>query len=292
MTEGRTNRQGGQSGPFLSRRLTLALAMATGLAMPGLAQAQNKSVTIALTADAVILDPHAANELTGNIMFYHFYDALVTRTPELEFKPGLAESWQIVDDTTWVFKLRQGVKFHNGDELKASDVVYTVERLKKALMASFVANIASARAIDDYTVEFKTPKPFAVLHMALAEVLIVNEKHTKAIGDEQMGLKPMGTGPYKLAQWIKEDRIEMEAFADYWRGKPKIDRVIFKPITNPATRTAALLTGGVDVIQDLSVRDVAGVQANPNFKVVTRPSLLNLVIALDTRDKSPTIDLP
>ncbi len=165
----------------LSRRAILAAGLA-GTILSGTAFAQGKALTIALTADAVILDPHAANELTGNIMFYHFYDALVQRTPELEFKPGLAESWQVVDDTTWVFKLRRGVKFHNGDELKASDVVFTVERLKKALMASLVANISSARAIDEYTVEFKTPKPYAVLHMALAEILILNEKNTKTIG--------------------------------------------------------------------------------------------------------------
>jgi peptide/nickel transport system substrate-binding protein len=275
----------------ITRRSLMAVAIAS-TALTGVAQAQTKSLTIALTADAVILDPHAANELTGNIMFYHFYDALVQRTPELEFKPGLAESWQVVDDTTWVFKLRRGVKFHNGDELKASDVVFTVERLKKALMASLVANIASARAVDDYTVEFKTPKPYAVLHMALAEILILNEKHTKAIGDEQVGLKPMGTGPYKLAEWVKEDRLVMDAFADHWRGKAKIEKVTFKPITNPATRTAALLTGGVDVIQDLSVRDVASVRANNAFDVITRPSLLNIVLALDVREKSPTIDLP
>jgi peptide/nickel transport system substrate-binding protein len=275
----------------LTRRTVLAAAVAS-TALSGAAFAQGKALTIALTADAVILDPHAANELTGNIMFYHFYDALVQRTPELEFKPGLAESWQVVDDTTWVFKLRRGVKFHNGDELKASDVVFTVERLKKALMASLVANISAARAIDDYTVEFKTPKPYAVLHMALAEILILNEKNTKAIGDEQVGLKPMGTGPYKLAEWVKEDRLVMDAFADHWRGKARIDMVTFKPITNPATRTASLLTGGVDVIQDLSVRDVASVRANNQFEVITRPSLLNIVLAVDVRDKSPTIDLP
>lgn len=278
-------------GSLTRRRLMAGAAAAATLpAFPALAQA--KQLTIALTADAVILDPHAANELSGNIMFYHFYDALVQRTPELDFKPSLAESWQVVDDTTWVFKLRRGVKFHNGDELKASDVVYTVERLRKALMASLVANISAARAVDDYTVEFKTPKPYAVLHMALAEILIMNEKHTSGITAEQVGLRPMGTGPYRLVEWIKEDRIVMEAFPDHWRGKAKIDRVIFKPITNPATRTAALLTGGVDVIQDLSVRDVASVRANNAFNVITRPSLLNIVLALDTRDKSPTIDLP
>lgn len=278
--------------PSLTRRGALAAGLAAA-AMPRSAAAQaSKSLTIALTADAVILDPHAANELTGNIMFYHFYDPLVQRTPELEFRPGLAESWQVVDDTTWVFKLRRGVRFHNGDELKASDVVFTVERLKKALMASLVANIESARAVDDYTVEFKTPKPYAVLHMALAEILIVNEKHVRAVGDEQVGLKPMGTGPYRLVEWVKEDRIVLQAFAEHWRGKAAIDRVVFKPITNPATRTASLLSGGVDVIQDLSVRDVAGVRANNAFEVITRPSLLNIVLALDVRDKSPTIDLP
>lgn len=275
----------------LSRRALLASG-AAGAVLPVAASAQGKALTIALTADAVILDPHAANELTGNIMFYHFYDALVQRTPELEFKPGLAESWEVVDDTTWRFKLRPGVKFHNGDELKASDVVFTVERLKKALMASLVANIASARAVDDLTVEFTTPKPYAVLHMALSEMLILSERHTKAVGDEQIGLKPMGTGPYKLVEWVKEDRITMDAFDGHWRGRPRIGRVTFKPITNPATRTAALLTGGVDVIQDLSVRDVASVRANPQFEVITRPSLLNIVLALDMRDKSPTINLP
>ncbi|MGL5362104.1 MAG: ABC transporter substrate-binding protein [Bosea sp. (in: a-proteobacteria)] len=275
----------------LTRRTALAATAAAAL-LPRAAQAQAKSLTIALTADAIILDPHAANELSANIMFYHFYDALVQRTPELEFKPSLAESWQVVDDTTWVFKLRRGVKFHNGDELKAADVVFTVERLKKALMASLVANISTARAIDDYTVEFKTPKPYAVLHMALAEILIMSEKHTTGRAPEEIGLKPMGTGPYRLVEWIKEDRLVMEAHPDHWRGKAKVERVTFKPITNPATRTAALLTGGVDVIQDLSVRDVASVRANNAFNVITRPSLLNIVLALDLRDKSPTIDLP
>jgi peptide/nickel transport system substrate-binding protein len=277
-----------------TRRHVIAGAAAGAIVagMPDVARAQAKSLTIALTADAVILDPHAANELSANIMFYHFYDALVQRTPELEFRPALAESWQVVDDTTWVFKLRRGVKFHNGDELKADDVVFTVERLKKALMASLVANIASVRAIDDHTVEFKTPKPYAVLHMALAEVLIMSRKHAEAQTPEQIGLRPMGTGPYRLVEWIKEDRLVMEAFPDHWRGKAKVERVTFRPITNPATRTAALQTGGVDVIQDLAVRDVAAIRANNAFNVVTRPSLLNIVLALDVRDKSPTIDLP
>ena len=190
------------------------------------------------------------------------------------------------------FKLRKGVKFHNGEELKASDVLFSIERCRTQLQSNLVRYIAEAKALDDYTVEIKTPQPFAVLHMSLSEFHILNEKYVKEVGDEQLNLKPMGTGPYKLVEWIKEDHMTLAAFDDYYLGAPKIKKVTFRPITNPATRTAALLSNEVDVIQDLAVRDVDRVKASDKFKVITRPSLLNLVLALDYRDKSPTIDLP
>ncbi len=256
------------------------------------ATAEAKEIKIGLTADAVHVDPQQGNELVSNIMFAHFYDTLVRRTAELEFVPGLAQSWELKDDITWVFKLRKGVKFHNGDELKAADVLYTIQRARKFFLANLVSNIVEAKALDDYTLEFKTSKPYAVLHMDLSEVFIINSKYHQAVGDEKMDLQPMGTGPYKLTEWVKEDRLSMEAFEQYYGGPAKIKKVTFKPITNPATRTAALLTGQVDAIQDLAVRDVDQLKANDRIKVITRPSLLNLVLAIDMRDKSPTIDLP
>jgi peptide/nickel transport system substrate-binding protein len=262
------------------------------LLIPGSAAPAEKAIKIALTADAVHVDPQEGNELVSNIMYAHYYDTLVRRTAELEFVPGLAESWELKDDLTWVFKLRRGVKFHNGAELKAADVLYTIERARKMFLANLVGNIVEAKALDDYTLEFKTPKPYAVLHMDLSEIFIINAKYHQEVGNEKMDLIPMGTGPYKMVEWVKEDHMTMEAFEDYYAGPAKIKRVTFKPITNPATRTAALLTGEVDAIQDLAVRDVARVEADPRFKVITRPSLLNLVLALDYRDVSPTIDLP
>jgi len=261
------------------------------LAPPATAAAQ-KEIKIALTADAVHVDPQQGNELTSNIMFNHFYDTLVRRTAELDFVPGLAESWELKDDRTWVFKLRKGVKFHNGDELQASDVLFSIERCKNQLMSNLVRYIAEAKALDNYTVQIKTPKPYAVLHMDLSEFHILNEKYVKQVGDEQLNLKPMGTGPYKLVEWVKEDHMTLAAFEDYYLGSPTIKKVTFRPITNPATRTAALLTGEVDVIQDLAVRDADRIKANDKLNLITRPSLLNLVLALDYRVKSPTIDLP
>ena len=259
---------------------------------PQMVSAADKEIIIALTSDAVHVDPQQGNELSSNIMFNHFYDTMVRRTPELEFVPGLAESWELKDEVTWVFNLRKGVKFHNGEELKASDVLFSIERCRTQLQSNLVRYIAEATALDDYTVQIKTPQPYAVLHMDLSEFHILNEKYVKEVGDEQLNLKPMGTGPYKLVEWIKEDHMTLAAFDDYYLGEPKIKKVTFRPITNPATRTAALLSDEVDVIQDLAVRDVDRVKANNNFTVITRPSLLNLVLALDYRDKSPTIDLP
>ena len=268
------------------------VAMAWMLLASSFALAADKEVTIALTSDAVHVDPQQGNELTSNIMFIHFYDTLVRRTPELEFVPGLAESWELKDDVTWVFHLRKGVKFHNGDELTASDVVFSAERCKTQLQSNLVRFVAEAKALDDYTVEIKTPQPYAVLHMDLSEFHILSEKYVKEVGDEKLNLEPMGTGPYKLVEWVKEDHLTMEANEDYYLGPPVIKKVTFRPITNPATRTAALLSGEVDIIQDLAVRDVDRVKAEQEFSVITRPSLLNVVLALDYRDKSPTIDLP
>ncbi len=263
------------------------LAVTTGAAL-----AQDKSVTIGLTSDPSHLYPLAGEELSSNIMYYHLYDPLVKRGADLSFGPGLAESWENVDETTWRFKLREGVTFHNGNAFTAADVVYTVNKARESIRPDLVANIAQISAVDDLTVEIKTPKPYAVLPNDLAELLILDEEYTSATGDEQMDLKPMGTGPYMLGEWIKEEKLTLKAFDAYWAGAPVIKNVTFRPISNPATRTAALLTGEVDVIQDLAVRDVDRVKREDGFNVVTRPSLLNVVLAMDMRENSPTIDGP
>lgn len=275
--------------PKHALRICLAGAViaATGT---GAALAEGKSLTIGITSDPSHLYPLAGEELSSNIMYYHLYDPLVKRAADLSFGPGLAESWENVDETTWRFKLRSGVTFHNGNAFTADDVVFTINKARDSIRPDLVANIAEVTKIDDTTVEIKTPKPYAVLPNDLAELLILDEEYTTATGDEQMDLKPMGTGPYKLKEWIKEEKLVLEASADYWAGAPKIQSVTFRPITNPATRTAALLTGEVDVIQDLAVRDVERVKGDDQFNVITRPSLLNIVLAMDTREKSPTIE--
>lgn len=275
---------------YLSQSALRAGAIGVAILAATGAVAQQKSVTIGLTSDPSHLYPLAGEELSSNIMYYHLYDPLVKRSADLSFGPGLAESWENVDDVTWRFNLREGVTFHNGNAFTADDVVFTVNKARESIRPDLVANIAEITAVDATTVEIKTPQPYAVLPNDLAELLILDEEYTTETGDEQMDLKPMGTGPYMLDEWIKEEKLTLTAFDDYWAGAPVIKNVTFRPITNPATRTAALLTGEVDVIQDLAVRDVDRVKREGDFNVLTRPSLLNVVLAMDTRAQSPTIE--
>jgi len=273
----------------LKKTLLAATMLATFLPAAALAD-EGKELSIALTADPSVLDPQAGEELSSNIMFYHIYEPLVRRDGDLTFGPGLAESWELVDDTTWRFDLREGVTFHNGNPFTASDVVYTVERARQSVRPGLVRNIADVKAIDETTVEITTPAPYAVLPNDLAEILILDEEYTSGLEDGELNQQPIGTGPYALEEWIKEERLVLEAYDDYWGGEAEIETVIFRPITNPATRTAALLTGEVDIVQDLAVRDVERVRREEGVDVMTRPSLLNLVLAMDFRENSPTIE--
>lgn len=271
-----------------NKMMKLASTALIGALMPFAAMAQD--LTVGLTADPSHLDPQAGEELSSNIMFYHIYDPLVRRNADLSFSPGLAESWEVVDDTTWRFKLREGVTFHNGNAFNADDVIYTIQRARASIRPGLVKNIASEKKVGEYTVEIKTPAPYAVLPAELAELLILDKEYTEPLADGGLQDAPVGTGPYKLSKWIKEERLDLEAYADYWSGAAELKTVTFRPITNPATRTAALLTGEVDVIQDLSVRDVDRVKGQDGVQVLTRPSLLNVVLAMDMRAESPTIE--
>jgi peptide/nickel transport system substrate-binding protein len=273
----------------MTRPILGGLLASTFFALPAAAA----TLTVGLTADPSHLDPQAGEELSSNIMFYHIYDPLVRRQADLSFAPGLAESWEVGEDgLTWTFRLREGVTFHNGNPFTAEDVVYTIQRARDSIRPGLVKNVASERVVDDLTVEIVTPAPYAVLPAELAELLILDQEYTEPLGEGELEEAPVGTGPYELADWVRGERLELAANEDYWAGPPSIETVVFRPITNPATRTAALLTGEVDLIQDLAVRDVDRVRAEDGFEVLTRPSLLNLVLAMDFREDSPTIEGP
>lgn len=251
-------------------------------------------IIIAQSSDALFLDPQQQDEGPTNSVNSNLYDALVRRNADLTIAPGLAEKWEQKNDLTWVFYLRKNVTFHNGDPLTADDVVFTVERFKQQKVAgSIVAMVASVKKIDSHTVELITKAPFAAFLANMTKVNIISKNYVTKVGDKEFNMKPVGTGPYKFKEWIKEDHITLEAYDKYWGGVAEIKTVIFRPISNEATRTAALLSGEVQLITDVPVRDADMIQKNNKVKLIGVPSIRLLYLTVDvTREKTPAIDLP
>ena len=220
------------------------------------------------SSDLKTLDPHMANDGYSARAFNQIYDALLKQGPNLEILPGLAESYENKSDTEIIFHIRKGVKFHNGDELKASDVKFSIDRMVSSpSVQSYFASIDSCAIIDDYTVSVKTKEPFAPLLFNLAGTYgsIVSEKAVTEAGDKY-NENPIGTGPMKFKEWKPNDHITFVRNDDYWKGQPKATSVTIRVIPEASMRTIALENGEIDFIQTISPVDMPRVEANDKLK--------------------------
>ena len=279
--------------------LFAVLALCLALAAPAAAE---KSIVIGLASDALFMDPSQQDETITNTMGRYMYDGLLNNDALGVPRAALAESWTIGDDNlTWTFSLKKGVTFHDGSDFTAEDVAYTVEVCRTSLLKNFTAAIDRVEVVDPYTVKIITKAPTAVLLESLAALRILPKAYRTKLGETAFNQAPVGTGPYVFVEWVKEDHIAMKANEQYWGGSPKIKKVTFRPISNAATRTAALLTGEVDIIEDVPVRDVDKLKNTEGLSVVDRPSERLIYLHVDSHrpqgpgiiglDKNPLADL-
>lgn len=255
--------------------------------------AAEKSIVIGISGDSLFFDPQQNQETITTSVCRHVYEPLVSRDPGGgAMEPCLAESWELDDDqVTWTFHLRKNVTFSNGAPFTAEDVVYTIERARNYSTRNMVANMDRIEVLDPHTIKIITKTPSAVLLDYLVGLLIMNKEYTESISFEEVNLKPMGTGPYVLLEWVKEDHMSFTANKNYWGEAPAITHVRMRPITNAATRTAALLTGEVDIAEDIPVRDIARVEKTAGIDVVTRPSKFLMYLHIDAnREPTPAIE--
>ncbi|SES68213.1 glutathione ABC transporter substrate-binding protein [Anaerobranca gottschalkii] len=255
----------------------LVVVMLFAVALTGCGQQAGEPDTliVAQGADARSLDPHATNDQPSSRVMKQIYNTLVVMDENMNIVPGLATDWQQIDELTWEFTLRQGVKFHNGEELKASDVKFTLDRMvASGQVAHIVSFIESVEAPEDYKVIINLKEPFAPIlaHLAHTAASILNEKAVTEAGDDY-GTKPVGTGPFKFVSWQSGDRITLEAFEDHFAGAPKVKRVVFRNITEGTNRTIALETGEVDIAYDIEPIDKRKVIDHPDLNLIEEPSL-------------------
>src|SRR3989454_6392355 len=276
------------------------LALALLLALTPGADAQPKdTLTVALISHAPTLDPHMHFERVGILVNINMFDSLLHRSAKLEFEPSLALSWKALNDTTWDFRPRRGVKFHDASPMTAEDVKYSFDRVlepgsekKKSPQYDNVRAIKEVKIVNADTIHLVTDKPFPLLLERVVFFPIVPKTHIEKVGEEAFGSSAtVGTGPWKLVEWKRDQHIRLEAFAQHWRGKPAFKYLVFRAIPEVATAVAELKTGGVDIIRNVNADLLPDIKSHPLTRISTTPILRVHYISLDMRsapfDKKP-----
>ena len=234
----------------------VALACASG--------ATAANLTIGLGTDVTAIDPHYHNLTPNNNVAAHLFGYLVERNEKSQPVPGLATEWKAIDPTTWEFKLRKGVKFHDGSDFTAADVVASIERVPKvpnspSPFTAYTKQIQKIEVVDPYTIRFKTAHAVsadAVGHDAGRDHQ-QGSTRARSTEDFNSGKAAIGTGPYKLVRYTKSDRLELARNDAWWGGKTPWEKVTLRILPQDAPRVAALLSGDVQVIENVPTADVA-----------------------------------
>lgn len=277
------------------RRLACALALSATCAAPAFAQ----TLTIGVRAGPESMDPHYTGTGTHAEAMKHVFDTMVISGDQLQLEPGLAESWKTLDDTTWEFKLRRGVKFHDGSELTAEDVKFSIERIPTVSGPNpttvYVRRVKEVKIVDPYTVHVITDGPAPTLAADFVRLFIVS--HTAAAGLTRdnhneafnAGKATIGTGPFRFVSWTPKSELVLERFDRYWGGPAAFQRVVRKEIPNDAARVAQLRAGQVDMIVRVPAADVPTLERDSKLAVVKAPTVYIYNLTSDVREKTPNV---
>ncbi len=249
--------------PRPTRRALAATAAFALSATTALAQSPDRTLTIATGGSVTSLDPHFYNASPNNSLAMHVFDFLVNRDAAARPTAGLAESWTAVAPTTWEFRLRRGVKWHDGRDFTADDVAFSVERAPNVPnspggFGGFVRAIQRTEVVDSHTIRFHTASPHPLLPTELASVAIIS-RHAGTgaqTEDYNSGRAAIGTGPYRVVSYRPGDRTELARNDSYWGGAEPWARVSYRFISNDSARTAAILAGDVDLIDQVPTSDL------------------------------------
>ncbi len=262
----------------LPRRATLFAAIVATLPIvgPGVAGAQT-ILNVAQSRDPQNLDPIDTFRLAWGSVASNIFDGLIHRTEDLELEPGLATSWEFLDDDTRIrFHLREGVVFHNGEPFNAAAVQYTFERLLGEAGAAGpqranYTSISAIEVVDEFTVDFlmNQPDPVLITKLAGYGAMIVPPQYIEEVGEEAFDMHPVGTGPFQVVEYSPTIGLELARFDGYWNGQAQVDGVNIRFIPEAATRMSELLSGGVDISLDIETTSVDTIRNNANVDLVT-----------------------
>jgi len=266
----------------------VALACTAFLAL-GTARADT-TLVVSMAADPTGLDPEAVLNNTSGFVMATIYDGLIRYKPgTVEVEPGLAQSWDVsADGLTYTFHLRSGVKYQDGTPFNAQALIATLDRQLKKSDPDYIGNsgpvenladftygaVASYREIDDGTVEFKMKEPSAALLASLAMVWngVVSPTAAAKSGKDFRN-HPVGSGPFIFREWRQRDQVVLDANPNYWKGKPKVDHLVFKEYPDAQAALLALKRGEVQIMGDVATPVIASIRTDPSLTLLTQPGL-------------------
>ena len=276
----------------------IMLGVAGAMALPALT-VQAQELRVGFSADALVLDPANHRNRATETIIRNMHDGLLTRDSDMNVMSELAESWTQIDATTYEFKLRAGVTFHDGSAMTSEDIKFTFDRLTKenamggqtSPRQSLLGPLKDVEIVDDLTVRIILNSPWPILPAMLPFQEMVSKSFVESVGTDGMTDQVNGTGPFKLVEWRKGDSVIMERFDGYYGGAAGIepvgnacvDRVIFKVIPENASRVAALLAGDVHIIDALPPHMVKQVEANADTHVMAVNGTRSTFVALNNQ---------
>ena len=281
------------AGPAASTAAPSQPAEASKPAAPAAAPAAGSpkrggSLKVALDGDFTTMDPHISSAAVDRQAFQSIFNTLVRLDEKLGIQPELAVSWEQPDPKTYVFKLAQGVKFHDGEPFNAEAVKFNMERMKtlpKSTRKSEILELASVDVVDEYTVKFNLTQPSSPLLATLTDRagMMVSPKAAQEKGDD-FARAPVGTGPFTFVEWIKDDHLTVKKNPSYWekgadgQPMPYLDEVVYKPIPDGTVRVTALRTATVDILDIPPAKDIDSLKQQPELKISEVPGLAFLLM--------------
>ncbi|MEI8144535.1 MAG: ABC transporter substrate-binding protein, partial [Alphaproteobacteria bacterium] len=280
-------------------RLLRGSALAAALTLPLAISASAQTLTIGVRAGPESIDPHFTATGTHAEALKHVFDTLVWSGDRLQLEPGLALSWRATGPTTWEFKLRPGVKFHDGSDFTAEDVKFSIDRIPLVSgpnpTTPYVRQVKSTTVVDPLTLQIETTAPAPTLPNDFVRLFIVSAKAAAGLTRENAneafntGRAAVGTGPYRFVSWTPREQLVLDRFDGWWGEKQPWTRVVRREIPNDAARVAQLRTGQVDMIVRVPASDVATLERDQRLRIVKGDTIYVFNMDFDFREPTPQV---
>lgn len=271
----------------------LVLTLFLTILGPGAAmRADDDQLVIGMASDILSMNPFRYDEGPTNQFMRHIFDTLVQVDADRKFQPWLAESFeQSEDGLTWTFHLRKDVKFHDGAPLTTEDVIASFEHASNpdspSAFSIYLTSIDKIEAPDDTTLVFHLKQVDTIFLFEVSNIYIRRAEHITGKTEQELQENPIGTGMYRFVEQVKEDHIDVSYNEDFWGEEPDFKNVRFRPISNAATRTATMLSGDLDIMMDVPVRDMDRISNTDGIELIQMKGLRQIYLNCDCREDSP-----